>query len=245
MHGYMFFPELTYNRSHFMFIASTTITFSKDAHFIRDNIWGFPSPFHFISGLSNVGNTSFTVSQDMFDYKSGRKIQSSVNKTVYVDAKTRKPTRLPDWFTSKAKQFLDLKRKERQSIDKTDPVNIPDNAFQYDIKALQSDCDFNLHVNQASFLKWCTDAGAMAVLNRKYKSFTEDIGMFAIETLSVQYKGEVLRDETVTVFTWEDDSEPRTLHFALKNYDSLVMIAKMKYYENEPVVAMETMIPKL
>ena len=181
----------------------------------------------------------------MFDYKSGKKIQSCVNKIVNVDAKTRKPVILPNWFTSKANQFLDQKRKEKQSIDKTDPVNIPDNAFQYDIKALQSDCDSYMHVNQANFLKWCTYAGAMAVLNRKYKSFTEDIGMFAIETLSVQYKGEVLRDETVIVYTWEDDSEPRTLHFALKKYASLVMFAKIKYYENEPVMAMDTLIPKL
>ena len=102
----------------------------------------------------------------------------------------------------------------------------------------------NNHVNQATFVRWCTDAGAIASVKEKYQSFTEDIGKYAVENISVQYKGEVLRGDIVTIYTWEDMDDLRALHFIFKKTDKIVVIIKIEFYD-ENDLEMKPAISKL
>ena len=104
-------------------------------------------------------------------------------------------------------------------------------VFSYEIKALQSDCDKNDHVNQTSYLKWCSDVGALVADFGKYPNFKKDIGMYALEEISVFYIGETLVDETVVVKSWEDPNEERTVNFVIKKKDKVIFIAKLKHYD--------------
>ena len=235
--GFFFFPELIQDGSHIFFVASSKFSFSKEARMIRDNIWGYKTPFRFVTYLSHVGKTSFTVLLDMYDHNSGLQILSFISKVVCVAKETRKPAKLPDWFVKKVQQFLQSKKIQDQSTDKMDIVVIPSDAFRFEVQALQSDCDSNFHVNHGNYLKWCTDAGAMAVAKGRYKYFTEDISLYALESVFVQYTGEVLRNEKVDVYTWEDKEEPRTLYFSMVKDSDLVVSAKLKYYESVPAGA--------
>ena len=244
-YGYIFRPDLTYRRTNVLFVAASTVRLEKQAHSIRDNIWGYQTPFYYQLRLVDVGNTSFTVTEEMFDYKSGKKIMSLVTKIVYINRLSRKPTMLPDWFSKKAYQFLyKTGIQKNTSIQKMDPPPIPANAFKYEIRAAESDCDLNNHVNQAMFVRWCTDAGAIASVKEKYQSFTEDIGMYAVENISVQYKGEVLRGDMVTIYTWEDMDDLKTLHFILKKDNKIVVIIKIEFYD-ENDLEMKPAISKL
>lgn len=245
LHGFFFNPELISGGNRLIFVAAINFSFSKEAHRVRDDIWGYKRPFRFVSYLSDVGKTSFTVTEDMFDQTTGIKIMAGVIKVVYIDGQLRKPAVLPDWFVTNVQQYL--QNKVNHSLVKADIVGVPEGAFRYEVYALQSDCDTNFHVNQATFLKWCTDAGAIAALNGKYNSFTDDIGLYALENINVQYSGEVLRNERVDIYTWEDKFESRTLHFSMKKDGDLVFSAKLKYYNTRPVTGLprNTSTPKL
>ena len=236
-YGYVFYPELTYRQTNVVFVAALTVKFEREAHFIRDDIWGYQTPYNFQMRLLDTGNSSLSVTEEMFDYKSGKKIMSLAAICVYIESSSRKPTVLPDWLTKKSSQVLDMTRIQNKSFQKRDPPPIPANTFIYEIKATDSDCDLNNHVNQATFVRWCTDVGAIASVKEKYQSFTEDIGMYAVENISVQYKGEVLRGGTVTIYTWEDMDDLRALHFIFKKDDTIVVIVKMDFYDdNDPLM---------
>ena len=237
INGFFFCPELIRDGSHLFFIASSKVSFSKEAHMIRDDIWGYKTPFRFVTYISHVGKTSFTVSLDMYDCSSGIKVISFISKIVYVAKEARKPANLPDWFVMKVQQFLESNKIQDQSVDKMDVVTIPRDAFRFDVRALQSDCDSNNHVNQGNYIKWCTDAGSMAVARGKFKYFTEDISLYALENVFIQFTGEVLRNEKVEIYTWEDIKELRTLHFYMLKNGDCVVNAKLQYFDCAPAGA--------
>ena len=141
MNGFFFFPELIQDGRHVFFVASSKICFSKEAHKIRDNIWGYKTPFRFVTYLSHVGKTSFTVSLDMYHYNTGRSVMSFISKIVYVGREERKPLKLPDWFVENARRYLESNRIQDQSVDKMTTETIPNDAFRFDVRALQNDCD--------------------------------------------------------------------------------------------------------
>ena len=234
MNGFFFFPELIQDGRHVFFVASSKIWFSKEAHKIRDNIWGYKTPFRFVTYLSHVGKTSFTVSLDMYHYNTGRSVLSFISKIVYVGREERKPLKLPDWFVENAQRYLESNRIQDQSVDKMTTETIPNDAFRFDVRALQNDCDSNNHVNQGNYIKWCTDAGAIAVTKGQFKYFTEDISLYALENVFIQYMGEVLRDDKVEIYTLEDFKEPRTLHFYMFKSGDRVVNAKLQYFDIDP-----------
>ena len=156
---------------------------------------------------------------------------SATSVNVHVDRKTRKPCPLPEWFLNRAKTFLSASKLLTQSIERVDVPSVPKNAFSYEIKTLQSDCDSNLHVNQAVYLRMCSDVSALATEAGTYKHFTKDIGMYALESMHIQYLGEAVMDEKILVFTWEDSEEEKTLQFVMQNNSKWIFHAKLRYHE--------------
>ena len=230
---------MTSDGVHVLFIASNKFKIEKELrHIRRENVWGYYKPYRFGAWLSGVETSSFTVCQNMYDHRSGRKIYSATSVMVFANRQTRKPSKLPDWFVTRAEEFLKTTSPIINHVIEKTSVNqllIPSECFSYEIKALQSDCDSNNHVNQAAYVKWCSDVGALAANAGKYISFKKDIGLYAIEEINVQYIGETFMDETVVVNTWEHSNEHYTAHFVIEKKEKIVFNAKLKYYnENMP-----------
>ena len=232
-HGAFYFRDLTADGLHLIFIASNKFSIEKEVHYLRrDAVWGYYKPYRFVAWLSGVGKSSFAICQNMYDHHSGQKLYSATTRFVYIDRHTRKSCELPDWFITCAKEFLNkTSPTTNHALQKNSVIPMPREVFSYKIKALQSDCDKNAHVNQAAYLKWCSDVGALAADLRKYPYFEGDIGMYALEEISVKYIGETLVDETVVVHTWVDPNEVRTVHFVIEKKEKVVLNAELKYYD--------------
>ena len=232
--GAFYFQDLFSDGSHTMFVAGNIFNIEKEVNYIhREDIWGSATPLRFRSCVTHVGKSSLSINQYMYDHKTGRKLMSSITKLVYVDRKTRKSSQLPDWYTTKIRIFLTENKIPNQSIEKSVAVSVPNDCFSYEVKALQSDCDRNFHVNQCVYLRWCSDVGALAAELGMYKYFMKDIGVYELKNIHVQYFGEALMDEKILVFTWEDLDDARTLHFIMKNKGGHIFQATLKYFEEQ------------
>ena len=243
-HGAFFIKELTSDGSHTLFIASHKFRIEKELHYIRRvNVWGSYKPYRFEAWVSGLGKSSFSVCQNMYDHNSGQKLYSATSVMVFSDWQTRKASKLPNWFVSRAEEYLKtINPVMNHVIEKSSDIHIPKDSFSYEIKALQSDCDQNNHVNQAAYIKWCSNVGALAVDAEIYKSFKKDIRLYALEELHVQYIGETFMDETVVVYTWENTNERNAAHFVMKKEETIIFKAKLKYYE---VILPHSVLPKL
>ena len=176
-----------------------------------DTVFGLNKPFRFKLYISHVGNTSFVYSIDMYDFNTGAKYGRCDSKVVYVDAKTRRPVKLPQQWIEEAKHSMIKHNIKPRDINKLGLFKVPDSALTYKLKVLHSDCDRNLHVNQSIFVRWCADA--LYYYFRKRTNNDEEMG-FHIEKLAVQYIGEVLVNDTVCVNVWVRSEE---IFFAIMN----------------------------
>ena len=235
--------ELTRDGLHTTFVASQNITLEKEASLIRQGeTWGLVKPYRFQAYLSHVGKSSFAVTQFMYDHKTGRKLMSATTKLVFIDKKTRKPSRLPDWYIEKARRFLTGNNELNQSLEKVASVTVPKHCFSYEVKALQSHCDLNFHVNQSEFLKWCTDVGALVSESETYRYFKKGLGTYAIQNIYSQYLGEAVMDETILVNTWDDIEDERKLHFTMSKDGRQIFQAELKYFAETADETMTSML---
>ena len=226
---------MTSDGVHVLFIASNKFHIEKELrHIRRENIWGYYKPYRFGAWLSGVGTSSFTVCQNMYDHRSGRKIYSATSVMVFANRQTRKPSKLPDWFVTRAEEFLNTTSPIiNHVIENTSVIQIliPSECFSYEIKSLQSDCDSNNHVNQAAYVKWCSDVGARMLENIPRLRKTLGYMILQKSMFSILEKLLLMKQWC----TWVHSNEHYTAHFVIKKKEKIVFNAKLKYYnENMP-----------
>ena len=214
MNGLCFYYDLVSGKNRTFFNANTVFQMEKDALGITyDSYYGVNKPLIFKLYISHVGNTSFTYTVDMYDFMTGIKYGSCISKVVYVNAKTRRPVKLPDNFIDGANLSIEKLNILPHSPEKTGLSNVPDTALSYKVKVLHSDCDRNLHVNQSTYVRWCADA--LYHHFRKCLSNKTDVDDgFHIENLTVQYIGEAVANENVFIYIWKTAEE---VLFAIMN----------------------------
>ena len=216
------------DKDHSIFMAGTTYTFYKEANKLRGKShWGISFPLHAHLHLFHVGTSSFTFEIRLRDYKTGMDICTAVLTFVFVDFKTRKPVPFPAWFTDKCADVPCLRERGPPQRLKTPPM--PPRVFKYETKALFSDIDFNNHVNQSVYVRWCTDAGAEAASKGFYRDFNQDIGVYDIKEMKVKYIGEGMINDEFLVLTWQDETMPRTIHFLITKQGRTTFVGRFSY----------------
>ncbi|KAL4228366.1 hypothetical protein ACF0H5_011414 [Mactra antiquata] len=226
--GFGYFDRLK-DVDHSIFMAGTTYNVTEKGNQINTyQHWGTKYPLHVTVNIFYSGNSAFSFKIEVTEKQSGELLMSSALTFVYVDFRTRKPAQFPDWYfeAKKGKDF-------GPPMARLSSPKIPDTAFQFKTKCTYADIDFNGHVNQSIYVKWCTDAGTEAALNGHYKNFSHNIGKYPLKSLNLKYIGEGFVDEIFVINTWQDENDPLILHFGIMKNDKLTLVAKFTYWSAE------------
>ena len=209
-------------------MASTTYTLSKEANSLRGKThWGRNFPLYSDLKVLYVGKSSFSFEIKLRNYKTAMPICTAVLTFVFVDFKTRRPVSFPTWFRDESAKIPWLR--DSSPPQRLPTTTCPPNVFRYETKALFSDIDFNGHINQSVYVRWCTDAGAEAASKGIYPDFKHDIGVYDIEKMEVKYIGEGMVNEEFVVLTWQDVIIPRTIHFQVTKQGKPTFVGRFLY----------------
>ena len=236
------FTALKYGFAHYkdfhshsttLFVASQRYEFTEDVHDIRfDNAFGLHHPLHFYMYVSDAGKSSFCTTVLWTDPRSTKEMAKFVTKVVVVKIKTRKPFPLEDFFYDGLEEHLNTVR--RLGIVKRQPVAIPDNVFRYKLKALHSDTDNNAHVNQASYVKWCSDAASVAATQKHLTHFQRHIELYACKTMELHYTGESVVNDELEFIVWEEGSD--TVWVSILCKGDVIFTMDLQIHEGPPVI---------
>ena len=226
--GFCYYEELN-DENHAFFVVNTTYNVTKDGNKICvHNNWGKHSPIIGIGRIVYIGTSSLTIALTMFDYKTGVQLCSCLLSFVYVDIASRKSVKLPTWFRESVSKIPHLQN--ARPAPRFGDFSVPPNIYKYNVKALHSDIDYNGHVTQSVYVKWCNDAGTDAAVNGFYFDFQENISNYDIEKMEVSYIGEVLVNDEIVVGTWQEDGNKKKLGFAMSTKRGPVFAARFTYF---------------
>ena len=228
--GFISYEQLA-DENHMFFTVNTTYHVSKKANTIRaSNHWGNNLPILGTGRLVYVGNSSLTLDLSVSDFKTGVHLCSCLLSFIYIDISTRKPVKLPVWFTEPASKIPDLQN--APPVPRFGAFSLPPDMYKYNVKVFHSDIDYNGHATWSAYLKWCVDAGTDAAENAFYRDFKGNILNYDVEKMEVQYMGEVLVNEEIVVGTWQEESERKILCFAMSSKNGPVFAARFTYYSD-------------
>ena len=246
MNGLFSYYELVSGRNRTFFNASTIIQMEKEVSDICfDSHYGLNKPLKFQLSVSQIGNTSFTYIVEMFDQCTGVRYGRCLSKVVYVDAKTRRPVGLPEKLIRGAKAYIESRKIIPQNVEKMGLFNVPKSALPYELKVLHSDCDRNLHVNQSTYIRWCSDALCNHLSESGYLGSSENNvnERLQLKELAVQYIGEALVNDNIIVYTWVASDQ---ILFAITNGErKQIFNAKLCLYDFEKLKIYDNVISKL
>ncbi|XP_060589768.1 uncharacterized protein LOC132744969 isoform X5 [Ruditapes philippinarum] len=218
--------------SDILFVVSQKFSFTYAAHNLcSSSHFGFNKPQLFLCDLSHAGKTSYTTNMDWYDSCDNTKIGSFITKIITADVNTRRPVPLPDYFFKDIEShFTHIKP---QTMDKVDIPIIPSNAYSFNVRVLYSDCDDNYHVNQATYLKWCSDAVSEGAGNGYFSFFNKHIELYPLMEMTMYYCGEGLVKDELVVHVWECKEDASCLEFAIKKQSHVIFHMGMTFYNSE------------
>lgn len=180
--------------------------------------------------LSHAGKTSYTSNIDWFD-TDDTKIGSFMTKHIAADKKTRRAVALPEYFFKDIQShFANIKP---QTIERADLPIIPSKAYSFNVRALLSDCDYNNHVNQATYLKWCSDAASEGATSGHFSYFNKHIELYPLKLMKMYYNGEGLVKDELVIYVWECEKDTHGLVFAIQNQGNIIFHMELSFYDNK------------
>ncbi|WAR05071.1 hypothetical protein MAR_020440 [Mya arenaria] len=218
-----------YNRlkdvGHSIFNAETSYHLSDKGNKLKAQThWGTNYLMHAHLKVFYAGTSAFSFEIIVREHETGDFLAKALLTFVYVDFKTRRPATFPDWFN---------KLKENQHFGPPSPrlarPSIPLDAYKFEIQAAFSDIDFNGHVNNSIYIKWCTDAGTEAALKGHYSGFSENIGKYPMDVFEIKYLGEGVVSDVFEILTWQDQENPFVLHFVFTKNEKVSVVVRFQY----------------
>ena len=226
--GFAYYDRF-YDENFGYFVVNTAYVFTKSGNkMTAKSIWGIYSPIIARAKIVHVGASSFTFETTMFDFKTGVKLCSLFLTFVYIDKRIRKTAKLPAWVAEAKSNLKNGLPPRRLEI-----LPVPPNAYTYSVKALHSDIDDNGHINQAVYIKWCTDASTDAAENGLFHGFSRNMGSYDIEKMEVSYIAEGLVNDEFVVATWQDHISLNMIHFIMKVKGKLTFAARFTYFTDD------------
>ncbi|KAK2193486.1 hypothetical protein NP493_12g07057 [Ridgeia piscesae] len=190
----------------FSFMASVKTRLYKDYYRIRD-IPTTPS-LRVTHNLSYVGNSSLSTTLTLNCSDSGKVFANSTYQAVVIDAATRLPAPLPDWW----------KKKFEWAIIGNKPLFIERivsraGSFTYDAKIPWTDLDLFKHINYTAYIRYCYDCAFDAIVNGAYPTFKDRNRLNRVSGIDMSFSRECFPNDILNIATWEDPNDPSTLRF--------------------------------
>ncbi|XP_066300928.1 uncharacterized protein [Branchiostoma lanceolatum] len=166
-------------------------------------------------GVGYVGRTSYELKGDVRLAGSGVMLCSFSVMSVVVDISTRRPVALPESLRRKGKG---PRPKSSLPFPSESPAT---HSQQFEVR--ESDLDFNGHTNQSNYIRFCSDAAAIATKAGRYSSLKGDLLKYPVKRIAMLYQKEALLGDTLNVESWEIPSKPVSLGFTVKRGDDDVI----------------------
>lgn len=231
MHGLARYHEMKKKPNLALFIVSQVLQMPKEVNNIRySSHFGCNFPVRCNVFVSDVGQTSYSITAEMYDDKNRTILMRGVTKVVVVDSSTRKPMQIREEYFSGIDNHY--KSFSRITIDKKKQQKIPENVFRHTVKALHSDCDYNNHVNQASYVRWASDAASLAAVEKHLKNFTRHIELYSCESFETHYIGEAVAGEELLVIVWESETNSKELHVAIQRKGIVIFTMDLEFRDS-------------
>lgn len=228
-HGYAYYPEIRNKAEVTIFIASQVFKLSEGFHNIKyARVFGRHFPTKFYMYVSDAGRTSYCTTAKWIDLQSKEQIGTFITKIVCVSKKTRKPVPLPDFFFNGLEEHL--KTINRRKIDRPLPVTIPQQTYRYPIKVYHSDTDMNAHVNQATYVRWCSDAASVAAIQKQLRHFHRHIELYPCRSMEISYLGEAIVNDNIEALVWET-GDTKSLKVAVMCKGSVIFTMDLEFYD--------------
>ncbi|XP_021341990.1 uncharacterized protein LOC110442628 [Mizuhopecten yessoensis] len=184
--------------------------------------------------FASIGETSYTIAQDLLDPSSMEQLLHLEAKIVNVNPETRRPSKLPVWVTERFLNFC--KRDSSSMLTKQEDIVPPSNAFKTLIRTRPSDMDSNFHVHFAEFYRFCTDCASEASLNGHYRYYEDDMCWFPVLETEVTFLGESPANVNLDVYSWQDTVHVQRIYFAIYLKNNRIFQASFLYSkEKSPI----------
>ncbi|XP_069120103.1 uncharacterized protein [Argopecten irradians] len=163
--------------------------------------------------FASIGNSSYAVTQDLFDLSSMEQLVHVECKAVNIDPETRRPVSLPSWM----KELVSNVGKHDIPImsSRQEDIVPPSDAFKTTTRTRPSDMDINFHVNYAVYYKFCTDCATEAALAGHYRHYKDDMCWFPVLETKGSYLGEAPASVVLDVYSWQDPTNVQKIFFAV------------------------------
>ena len=105
-------------------------------------------------------------------------------------------------------------------------------VHEVSIPVWHSDMDVQQHSGHASYIKYCHDAGCVAVSRDLLKRFDSDLSFYRVKRIVCAYYGESASGDNIKVFLWEDEDPlfNKRLNFILENKGKEIFHCTFVYY---------------
>ncbi|XP_062589957.1 uncharacterized protein LOC134251572 [Saccostrea cucullata] len=173
--------------------------------------------------MVEIGNSSFTVHNELYDDFSGSSEVFAENFTRIVKINWEK------------KQSTELSREMREELEDIyrSPSEIwqnttvfPDRTNDIPIYTLSlrvpfSDTDSLQHITHVMYSKYCTDCATNAINAGFYRHFKDDICWYPILEMDIEYLGDAIEGEIIDIHTWQGEN-PQHLYFETKTKGKII-----------------------
>lgn len=174
--------------------------------------------------LVEIGNSTFTIHQQLFDNLSGSSeiFAECLTRVVHVNLKTKQHEALNPEVIDR---YSDLYRKTSaiwhvKNIFSDDVKKMP--SYTMSVRVPYSDIDFMQRMSHASYCKYYTDCATNAIDAGVYRHFEQDICWYPILEVDIEYRDGLAAGEMFEVQTWQDDENLQHLFFETRSKGEVI-----------------------
>ncbi|KAK7093054.1 uncharacterized protein [Littorina saxatilis] len=223
--GFIDYPQIV--NEHFgMYSFGLSLKFEPALWKVRRGA-SFPYKIH--TRVVGVGRTSLNLQSRLINKLDEKELATLNLKYVYVNRHTGRSATLPDWLVNKYTSTL--REKISVELPKTVP-RVPLSASSYDVMVAESDVDHNNHTNNASYIRYCSDAVHSAVKKGRLPRLEPDASNFPLLDLQAVYLGQSWMGDKLRVLLWQQEDQQ----------DAICFVIKRKRKEQETVIFYSCMV---
>ncbi|XP_076455965.1 uncharacterized protein LOC143290426 [Babylonia areolata] len=174
---------------------------------------GHTFPFKIETQLQDIGQSSATLQSRLVNTLDNSSLSTLDFKYVYVNRHSGQSSPLPGWLVQKYRSVL--KERRQLQLSKDMPV-VPAWAYMYDVRVSESDTDHNGHTNQASYIRFCSDATHAAVKEGRLPRLQPSAWHFPLLKLQAMHSGETWMGDKLQVSLWQQEDCRDTIRYIIR-----------------------------
>ncbi|OWF49371.1 uncharacterized protein LOC110451909 isoform X2 [Mizuhopecten yessoensis] len=175
-----------------------------------------------------VGKSSRTSNAELRSSGSDVAFVKCAYTGVLFDTNINRPVPYPKWFAEK--YCSPLSYIDNSHIQaKKDMVSFPSNAHRTQLKVRHSDTDFNMHVANAEYLRYCMEAATDASISGYFRHFSRDMCWYPVLELDIIYLAQSRPGEMLDVYTWQDEYDIQAIYFSIHRDRTAIAVSAFKF----------------